>query len=59
MNTPPDENQAKRNASFRSRFFTSRGLTVMLLAVGKRRQQAQGEGGADFVMCHGCFSSWL
>ncbi|WP_279614297.1 hypothetical protein [Comamonas antarctica] len=29
MNTPPDENQAKRNASFRSRFFTSRGLTVI------------------------------
>lgn len=29
MNTPPDETQAKRNASFRSRFFTSRGLMLI------------------------------
>ena len=28
MNTPPDVQQAKRDASFRSRFFTSRALTV-------------------------------
>jgi hypothetical protein len=28
MNTPPDQTQAKRNASFRSRFATSRALTI-------------------------------
>lgn len=33
MNTPPDEAQHKRNASFRSRFFTSRGLTVIGVVV--------------------------
>jgi hypothetical protein len=29
MNTPPDEAQAKRNASMRSSFTTSRVLTVV------------------------------
>ncbi|MET1113941.1 MAG: hypothetical protein ABWY08_03150 [Comamonas sp.] len=29
MNTPPDKTEAKRNASFRSGFFTSRVLTVI------------------------------
>ena len=29
MNTPPDVNQAKRNASFRSRYVTSRTLTIL------------------------------
>ncbi len=33
MNTPPAENQAKRDASFRSRFFTSRGLTIIAVVV--------------------------
>lgn len=33
MNTPPDEAQAKRDASFRSRFFTSRGLIVIAVVV--------------------------
>lgn len=28
MNTSPDKTQAKRNASFRSSFFTSRALTI-------------------------------
>ncbi|MEG2630579.1 MAG: hypothetical protein RSB42_06905 [Comamonas sp.] len=29
MNTPPDKTQAKRDASFRSSFFTSRGMTII------------------------------
>lgn len=33
MNTPPDKTEAKRNASFRSGFTTSRGLMVIGVVV--------------------------
>lgn len=29
MNTPPDKTQAKRDASFRSSFFTSRAIKIL------------------------------